>query len=82
MKALTNGLLPHWRCSKLFMQDNAGIHRSKAVTAFHHEHHINCIKLPAYLPNLNRVEQLWWVLKQRMYKLYSKYNNLSQAQKE
>jgi transposase len=82
MKALTQGLLPHWRRSELFMQDNAGIHRSKAVAAFHREHHINCIEWPAYSPDLNPIEHLWWVLKRRMYKLYPQYNNFGQAQEE
>ena len=31
MEALTKGLFPHWRRYELFMQDNAGIHRSRAV---------------------------------------------------
>jgi hypothetical protein len=39
------------------MQDHA------AVAAFHLEHHINTIKLPAYSPDLNRIKYLWWVLK-------------------
>jgi hypothetical protein len=38
MEALTKGLLPHYRRLQLFMQDNAGIHRSRAVAAFFREH--------------------------------------------
>jgi hypothetical protein len=59
IEALKKGLLPHYRRSQLFMQDNVGIHRSRAVAAFHLEHHINTINLPAYLPNLNPIEDLW-----------------------
>ena len=34
IKALTKGLLPYYRRSQLFMQDGAGIYRSRAVAAF------------------------------------------------
>jgi hypothetical protein len=30
----------------------------------------------------NPIEHLWWVLKKRMHKHYSQYNNLSQAEEE
>ena len=82
MEALTKGLLPHYRRSQLFMQDNAGIHRSRAVAAFHIEHHINTIKWPAYSPDLNPIEHLWWALKRRMFKHYPQYNNYSKVAEE
>jgi hypothetical protein len=47
MEVLTKGLLPHYRRTKLFMQDNVCIHCSNAVKAFHLEHQIICIKWPA-----------------------------------
>jgi transposase len=82
MEALKKGLLPYYRRSQLFMQDNAGIHRSRAVAAVHQEHHITSILWPAYSPDLNPIEHLWWVLKRRMFKLCPQYNNYSRAQDE
>ncbi|KAI1518219.1 Transposase [Pyrenophora tritici-repentis] len=82
IEALKKGLLPHYRRSQLFMQDGAGIHRSRAVAAFLQDHHINTIAWPPYSPDLNPIEHLWWALKRRMYKHYPQYNNLSQAEEE
>jgi transposase len=82
IEALTKGLLPYWRRSQYFMQDNAGIHRSHAVAAFLLRHHIQPIVWPAYSPDLNPIEHLWWVLKKLMYKHYPQFNNLSKAQEE
>jgi transposase len=82
MQALKEGLLPRWHCSQLFMHDNAGIQRSCTVAAFLQEHHITPIVWPAYSPDLNPIEHLWWVLKKRMYKHYPQYNNMGQAAEE
>jgi transposase len=82
IEALTRGLLPQWRRSQYFMHDNAGIHRSRAVVAFLRDHRIQPIVWPAYSPDLNPIEHLWWVLKKRMYKHYPQYNNLSKAEEE
>jgi transposase len=82
MEALTKGLLPHYRRSQLFMQDGVGIHHSRAIRSFLDQHYVNTIDWPAYSPDLNPIEHLWWVLKRRIFKLYSQYNNYSQAEEE
>jgi transposase len=82
IKALTKGLLPNWRRSQLFMHDNAGIHRSRAVRGFLAQHYIQPIIWPAYSPDLNPIEHLWFWLKKRMYKYYSQYNNFCTSQEE
>jgi hypothetical protein len=82
MEALIKGLLPHYRRSQLFMQDNAGIHTSHAVRAFILRHHINTIVWSPYSLDLNPIEHLWWHLKKRMFKHYPQYNNYSSAEEE
>ena len=79
IKTLRKGLLPHWRRSQLFMQDNARIHTARAVRAFLAEHGITVINWPPYSPDLNPIEHLWWVLKKLIYKHYLQYNNFSKA---
>jgi transposase InsO family protein len=43
IKTLRESLLPHYRQSQLFMQDNASIHTAHAVRAFLAEHGITTI---------------------------------------
>jgi transposase len=82
IKALKKGLLPHWRRSQLFMQDNARVHTAAVTRDFLNQHHINPINWPAYSPDLNPIEHLWWHLKKSMYKRYPQYNNYSRAKEE
>lgn len=82
IKALTEGLLPYWRRSQLFMHDGAGIHRARTVQRFLQDHHITPINWPPYSPDLNQIEHLWWALKRRMYKFYAQYNNFTVVQEQ
>jgi len=82
IETLKQGLLPHWRRSQLFMQDNARIHTSRAARAWLTSKHITPIQWPPYSPDLNPIEHLWWHLKKRMHKFYPQYNNYRVAEEE
>jgi len=61
------------------MHDNASIHTAQATREFLKEHGIRVIEWPPYLPDLNPIEHMWWILKKLMYKRYLQYNNFSVA---
>jgi transposase len=58
IKALEEGLLPHYRGSHLLMQDNGRIHTSCAVRDFLANHNITTLDWLAYSPDLNPIEHL------------------------
>ena len=82
ISTLQRGLLPNWRRTQLFMHDNVRIHTAGAVRDFLDEHHIRTLDWPAYSPDLNPIEYLWWTLKKRMHQFYPQYNNHSVAQEQ
>ncbi|KAF1954470.1 hypothetical protein CC80DRAFT_567739 [Byssothecium circinans] len=53
-----------------FMQDNAPIHKSRETTNWLNAHEIEVIDWPPYSPDINPIEHLWWLLKQKLVKLY------------
>ena len=55
----------------LFMQNNAFIHRAYTVRDWFTRHGIIQIaNWPAYSPNLNPIEHIWWHLKVQVYKIF------------
>lgn len=82
IKTLEKGLLPHWRPGQLFQQDNARIHTAAATREWLRSHDITTIDWPAYSPDLNPIEHMWWHLKRLVFKHYPQYNTFSSTQED
>ena len=52
----------------IFQQDNAPVHKSKIIGNFFQENEWKVLERPAYSPDLNPIENLCAILKQRLQK--------------
>ena len=69
--ALQLGLLSIWEPSKIFQQDNARIHTANKTKAFFREINLNwLVDWPPHSPDLNPIEHVWNLLKQKLYQLF------------
>jgi transposase len=68
---------------KIFQQDNAPCHQSHSTIAYLEEHNINTMPWPPYSPDLNIIENLWGVMKRKIYrKPYTSQETLIEAVQE
>ena len=64
-----------------FQQDNAPVHKSKIIGNFFQENEWEVLEWPANSPDLNRIKNLWAILKQRLRKQTFFWENLEKVYK-
>ena len=62
----------------IFQQDNALVHKSKIIGNFFQENEWEVLEWPAYSADLNPIEKLWAILKQRLRKQTVFWENLEE----
>jgi transposase len=63
-------LLEIIRPDDIFMHDNAPVHTAHIIKRILEELHIEVMIWPPYSPDLNPIENLWAVMKAKIYELY------------
>jgi transposase len=69
MDILYEHLIPIYTSDFYFQQDNSPIHTAKNVNAFLTKFNIKTIKFPPNSPDLNPIENLWNLIKQKLSKI-------------
>jgi transposase len=71
IQTVQDHMLPHIQAqypdgSGIFQQDNAPCHKSRATMAFFQSNNINILDWPPYSPDLNPIENLWGIIKNKV----------------
>ena len=59
-------------------QDNAPAHKSKSTKLWLNKNGINVMKWPPFSPDLNPIENIWSIIKFKLYKDNKKYTTLDE----
>ncbi len=76
LQILKYNLTGIWKSELVFMQNNASIHRVRKSKLWFQENGIEVMKWSSYSFDLNSIENLWVLLKKKVYKVYSNLNSL------
>ena len=76
---LKNELLPAVKRGQTIIMDNASFHRKKQLRKIMRWTRKKLIFLPAYSPDLNRIEKKWANMKRALPDLIPQYGNLEKA---
>jgi len=63
---LEKNIVPYKDLFKHFQHDNAPCHKAKSVIDYMSSKDLNPISWPPYSPDLNPIENIWAVLKQKL----------------
>lgn len=70
LQVLQEHLFPLYDGTRDFQQDNAKIHMAKRVTDWFLNYGVSLIDWPAHSPDLNPIEHVWKLLKDKMHAMF------------
>ena len=78
LRVLQQQLWPIYRDAEddiIFMHDNAPIHTSELIDLFLSEKGIDVLNWPKYSPDLNPIENMWAIVKRKLYEKYLEFTS-------
>jgi hypothetical protein len=73
---LAGNFMPYYDKEMLFQFDNDPKHKSRKAKSFIERNNINTVNFPPYSPDLNPIENVWSLIKRKLYK--SRYNTIEE----